>query len=50
MTANQELLLLHKECRKCKSCELPKTRNNVVVAKGNSKAKILIIGEGPGEQ
>ena len=50
MTANQELLLLHKECRKCKSCELSQTRNNVVVAKGNSKAKILIIGEGPGEQ
>ena len=40
----------HKECRKCKSRELSKTRNNVVVAKGNSKAKILIIGEGPGEQ
>ena len=50
MSANQELLLLHKECRKCKSCELSKTRNNVVVAKGNTKAKILIIGEGPGEQ
>ncbi|MFL2689233.1 MAG: uracil-DNA glycosylase [Candidatus Actinomarina sp.] len=50
MTTNQDLLLLHKECRKCKSCELSKTRNNVVVAKGNSKAKILIIGEGPGEQ
>ena len=50
MTTNQDLLLLHKECRKCKSFELSKTRNNVVVAKGNSKAKILIIGEGPGEQ
>ena len=50
MTTNQDLLLLHKECRKCKACELSKTRNNVVVAKGNTKAKILIIGEGPGEQ
>ena len=50
MTTNQDLLLLHKECRKCKSCELSRTRNNVVVAKGNSKAKILIIGEGPGQQ
>ena len=50
MTTNQELLLLHQECRKCKSFELSQTRKNVVVAKGNSKAKILIIGEGPGEQ
>ena len=39
MTTNQDLLLLHKECRKGKSCELSQTRNNVVVAKGNSKAK-----------
>ena len=50
MTSKNQLELLHKECRKCKECSLAKTRTNVVVAKGNPDAKILIIGEGPGEQ
>jgi len=50
MTSKNQLELLHKECRKCKECSLAETRTNVVVAKGNPDAKILIIGEGPGEQ
>ena len=41
---------IHSACRKCYKCELSKTRNNVVVAKGNPSAKILIIGEAPGEK
>jgi DNA polymerase len=36
-----------KQCRKCGLCE---TRNNVVVSDGNPKAKLMFIGEGPGEQ
>ena len=41
---------LSKECIECVSCSLSKTRTNVVVWKGNEKAKLVIIGEGPGEQ
>lgn len=32
-------------CQKCKLC---KTRNNTVFGNGNSNAKIMFIGEGPG--
>lgn len=34
----------------CTKCDLCKTRNNVVVSDGNPEAKIMFIGEGPGEQ
>ena len=33
-------------CRNCKLCE---TRHNVVFGTGNPKARIMLIGEGPGE-
>lgn len=33
-------------CRGCKLCE---TRNHVVFGTGNTRAKIMLIGEGPGE-
>ena len=36
--------------KKCQKCSLSQTRNQVVVADGNPKAKLMIIGEGPGEQ
>ena len=36
-------------CQNCKKCELCKNRHNVVVGVGNPKAKIMFIGEGPGE-
>ena len=41
---------LNSECVECTSCNLSKTRKNVVVGKGNESAHIVIIGEGPGEQ
>ena len=41
---------LNSECVECVSCNLSKTRKNVVVGKGNESAHIVIIGEGPGEQ
>jgi len=41
---------LKNACIKCTSCDLSKTRKNVVVGKGNEAAHIVIIGEGPGEQ
>jgi len=34
----------------CQKCPLAPTRTNVVVERGDRKAKILIIGEAPGEQ
>ena len=41
---------LNSECVECASCNLSKTRKNVVVGKGNESAQVVIIGEGPGEQ
>ncbi len=41
---------LNSECVECTSCNLSKTRKNVVVGKGNESAQVVIIGEGPGEQ
>jgi uracil-DNA glycosylase len=35
------------DCRKCGLCD---TRNNVVFFDGNPNAKLMIIGEGPGQQ
>ncbi len=37
-------------CENCHNCELYKDRTNVVIGKGNIKAPIMFIGEGPGEQ
>ena len=42
--------LLEKRCVSCTKCSLSKGRTNVVFGRGNPKAKILIIGEGPGQQ
>tara|TARA_Y100001963_G_scaffold57409_1_gene80366 strand:+ start:207 stop:785 length:579 start_codon:yes stop_codon:yes gene_type:complete len=41
---------LNSECVECTSCNLSKTRKNVVVGKGNESAQVVIIGEGPGEK
>lgn len=41
---------LQSECLKCEKCELSKTRNRVVFGAGAPDAKVLFIGEGPGEQ
>ena len=41
---------LNSECVECTSCNLSKTRKNVVVGKGNESAQVVVIGEGPGEQ
>lgn len=38
------------ECENCRKCDLCKERKNVVFGRGNQKAPILFIGEGPGEQ
>ena len=40
---------LRAQCLNCKKCGLCETRNNVVFGMGNPDAKVLFIGEGPGE-
>jgi len=37
-------------CRKCTACDLADTRKNVVIGRGAHSAKVLFVGEGPGEQ
>ena len=45
----KEFESLKTECLSCTSCGLSETRQNVVFGRGNPFAKILIIGEGPGQ-
>ena len=50
MKKEEQLNLIKEKCQNCTSCELHKTRNNIVFADGNPKsAKIILIGEAPGE-
>lgn len=43
--------LLQQKCESCHDCILGSTRNNVVFSDGNIEtAKIMLIGEAPGEQ
>jgi len=44
------LLEIKKTAQLCVKCKLCETRSQVVVEDGNPSAKLLIIGEGPGEQ
>ena len=44
-----ELKELEKICKNCTLCDLSKTRTNVVFGEGNPKAKLMFIGEAPGE-
>lgn len=41
---------LEAECNECTRCGLCSTRTNVVFGVGDRQAKILFVGEGPGEQ
>jgi len=44
-----ELKELEEICKNCTLCDLSKTRTNVVFGEGNPNAKIMFIGEAPGE-
>ena len=37
-------------CEACENCELCKTRTNCVFGTGNKSARLMFIGEAPGEQ
>ncbi|MDO8685989.1 MAG: uracil-DNA glycosylase [Clostridiales bacterium] len=41
---------LKSDCTDCRRCSLGYVRKNVVIGRGNANAKMMIIGEGPGEQ
>ncbi len=40
---------IHVDCNRCFRCELGKTRTHAVVGRGNPKAILMVVGEGPGE-
>ena len=41
---------LEQQCSNCTRCGLCETRHNVVFGVGNPDARVLFVGEGPGEQ
>ena len=41
---------LEQTCLGCRNCDLCQTRHNVVFGVGNRNSKLMLIGEGPGEQ
>ncbi len=48
--ATKEIDELRSECLQCTKCELCSGRHNVVFGTGNPEAKVMFVGEGPGEQ
>ncbi len=40
---------LKNQCKLCRKCGLCETRHNVVFGVGNENARIMFVGEGPGE-
>lgn len=45
---NNKLEEIEKSANICKKCSLWKNRKNIVFSKGNTNAKIMLIGEAPG--
>ncbi|MFA5147112.1 MAG: uracil-DNA glycosylase [Candidatus Omnitrophota bacterium] len=45
-----ELETLKKELSGCKACDLYKTRTNIVFGSGNGRARLMFVGEAPGEE
>ena len=41
---------IKKECAACRKCPLASSRTNLVFGVGNPRAKLMFIGEAPGEQ
>jgi uracil-DNA glycosylase family 4 len=46
----ESLELLETECRQCRRCPLAEGRTQVVLARGNPSARLLLIGEAPGAE
>jgi uracil-DNA glycosylase family 4 len=49
-TASRERSDLVRACADCRRCELAAGRQQVVVSRGNPRARLMVIGEGPGAQ
>jgi DNA polymerase len=49
MTNEQLLSDLKEKCKACQGCSLYKSRTNCVFGKGNPNARIMFVGEAPGE-
>jgi uracil-DNA glycosylase len=45
----ESLDVLSSLCQGCQRCDLATTRTHVVISRGNPAAKLMVIGEGPGE-
>lgn len=45
----QEISELAQHCNRCQRCDLGTTRTHAVVGRGNLKAPVMIVGEGPGQ-
>lgn len=50
MSNAEKLSELKKLCENCRNCQLYKTRTNVVFSKGDPDAKLMFVGEAPGEK
>ena len=46
--ASKELEKIAEETRQCRKCDLGSLRTNAVPGEGNPKARIVLVGEGPG--
>ena len=46
----ESLDVLATECRQCRRCPLAEGRTQVVLARGNPSARLLVIGEAPGAE
>lgn len=46
----QSLKIVQDRVNSCTNCELYKTKTNYVFARGNPKALIMLVGEGPGQE
>ena len=45
-----DLEVLKKKVSACRGCDLHRTRKNVVFGSGNAKARLMFVGEAPGEE
>ena len=48
--ANTNLQTLNTIIKNCKKCKLHETRINTVFGEGSANAKVMIIGEAPGNE
>ncbi|MCT0225246.1 uracil-DNA glycosylase family protein [Synechococcus sp. CS-1328] len=49
-TPSPALDTLPEACSACRRCALAETRHQVVISRGNPRARLMVIGEGPGAQ